>query len=56
MPKQHPIVIEDGDKAPAHDAVVHSGDTQPPAEDELGGGDICSVEETPSTDDDKPLN
>lgn len=28
---------------------------QPPPEDELGGGDICSVEEQPSTDDDKPL-
>lgn len=32
------------------------GDDQPPAEDELGGGDICSVEEQPSTDDDKPLD
>ena len=27
----------------------------PPPEEELGGGDICSVEEQPSTDDDKPL-
>ncbi len=27
----------------------------PPAEEELGGGDICSLEERPSTDDDKPL-
>lgn len=28
----------------------------PPPEDELGGGDICSLEEAPSTDDDKPLD
>lgn len=28
----------------------------PPAEEDLGGGDICSLEEQPSTDDDKPLD
>ncbi len=28
----------------------------PPAEEELGGGDICSLQEQPSTDDDKPLD
>ena len=27
----------------------------PPAEEDLGGGDICSLEEQPSTDDDQPL-
>lgn len=30
--------------------------SQPPPEDQLGGGDICSLEETPSTEDDKPLD
>jgi hypothetical protein len=29
---------------------------QPPSEEELGGGDICSLEEQPSTADDKPLD
>lgn len=28
---------------------------QPPPEDELGGGDIVSLEAEPSTDDDQPL-
>ena len=28
---------------------------QPSPEDEYGGGDICSLEETPSTEDDQPL-
>lgn len=28
----------------------------PPPEEQLGGGDICSLEEAPSTDDDKPLD
>jgi hypothetical protein len=28
---------------------------QPPAEEDLGGGDICSLQEQPSTDDDEPL-
>jgi hypothetical protein len=27
----------------------------PPPEEELGGGDICSLEQQPSTDDDRPL-
>lgn len=27
----------------------------PPAEEDLGGGDICSLQEQPSTDDDRPL-
>jgi hypothetical protein len=29
---------------------------QPPPEENLGGGDICSLQEQPSTDDDKPLD
>jgi hypothetical protein len=28
----------------------------PPPEEQLGGGDICSLEQEPSTDDDKPLD
>lgn len=34
-------------------ADLHS---QPPPEEQLGGGDICSLEEEPSTEDDKPLD
>jgi hypothetical protein len=29
---------------------------QPRAEEDLGGGDICSLQEQPSTDDDQPLD
>jgi hypothetical protein len=32
------------------------GRDQPLPEDELGGGDICSLEWTPPTDDDMPLD
>lgn len=28
----------------------------PPPEEDLGGGDICSLQEQPSTEDDKPLD
>ena len=40
---------ESGTKAPG-------GRDQPLPEDELGGGDICSLEWKPPTDDDKPLD
>src|SRR5712664_565102 len=30
--------------------------TQPLPEEDLGGGDICSLQEQPSTDDDQPLD
>jgi hypothetical protein len=30
--------------------------TQPPPEEALGDGDICSLQEQPSTDDDQPLD
>jgi hypothetical protein len=30
--------------------------TQPQPEEDLGGGDFCSVQEQPSTDDDQPLD
>jgi len=29
---------------------------QPEPEEDLGGGDICSLQEQPSTDDDQPLD
>jgi len=32
------------------------GRMHPPPEEDLGGGDICSLEERPSTDDDKSLD
>ena len=56
MRNPHPTFIEDGDQAPGQEEIVRKRAEQPTAEDELGGGDICSVEETPSTDDDKPLD
>jgi hypothetical protein len=30
--------------------------TQPKPEEDLGGGDFCSLQEQPSTDDDQPLD
>jgi hypothetical protein len=33
----------------------HGSESWPPPEEELGGGDICSPELGPSTDDDEPL-
>ena len=52
-----PVFIENGQKSegqpsdPCADLNSH-----PPPEEHLGGGDICSVEEEPSTEDDKPLD
>jgi hypothetical protein len=52
-------------RKPAKDVPEGPGETpdrrtppgrHPPPEDQFGGGDICSPEETPSTDDDKPLD
>ena len=56
MRNPHPTFIEDGDQAPGQEEIVRKRAEQPTAEDELGGGDICSVELEPSTDDDKPLD
>jgi hypothetical protein len=44
-------------KSPADrpDPLTHLGD-HPPSEDQFGGGDICSPEQDPSTEDDKPLD
>jgi hypothetical protein len=30
--------------------------TQPQPEEDFGGGDFCSLQEQPSTDDDQPLD
>ena len=53
---KRPIFIELGDKAPGQEDVLLERGAHLPAEDELGSGDICSIEETPSTDDDKALD
>jgi hypothetical protein len=44
----------ESDKSP--EKVRKAGRMHPPPEEDLGGGDICSLEETPSTEDDKPLD
>lgn len=49
-------IIEDGDKSPKQKKQEAAEDKHPPPEEELGGGDFCSVEQAPSTDDDKPLD
>lgn len=43
------LLNDDWHKSQAHDQ-------HPPPEEDLGGGDICSIQEQPSTDDDKPLD
>jgi hypothetical protein len=46
-----------GKKAPAKRQVPPpKRRAQPPSEEDLGGGDICSLEEQPSIADDKPLD
>jgi hypothetical protein len=46
-----------GKKAPAKTQVPPpKRRAQPPSEEDLGGGDICSLEEQPSIADDKPLD
>jgi hypothetical protein len=44
------------DKNPENVRKAAAGRDHPPPEDELGGGDICSLEWKPPTDDDKPLD
>jgi hypothetical protein len=44
------------DKTPKNVLKVATRRIRPPPEDELGGGDICSLEWKPPTDDDKPLD
>jgi hypothetical protein len=46
-----------GKKAPAKRQVPPpKRRAQPPSEEDLGGGDTCSLEEQPSIADDKPLD
>ncbi|MGM5025176.1 hypothetical protein AB8B02_03040 [Tardiphaga sp. 862_B3_N4_1] len=54
--KRHPIVIIDQLTPPPirRDSLLQS-EHRPP-EEHFGGGDICSLEEQPSIDDDKPLD
>lgn len=49
---------ENGEKDPCEvlSDILTDLNTPPPPEEQLGGGDICSLEEAPSTDDDKPLD
>ena len=54
---QRPVIIEGKQSSPAKkpDPVTRPGG-HPAPEEQLGGGDICSLEEQPSTDDDVPLD
>lgn len=54
--KRHPVFIESGDKAPGQREAESAQPVQPEPEHDLGGGDICSLEQEASTDDDKPLD
>ena len=57
MNKLYPVGIRDGDKALDQAEVLKERKAAHPApEDEFGGGDICSIEEAPPTDDDRPLS
>lgn len=57
MNKRYPVVIRDGDKAPGQAEVLKEREAaHPPPEDEFGGGEICSIEEAPPTDNDTPLS
>jgi hypothetical protein len=53
---RHPVVIVDKLQHPPKRLEPSSQSDHPPPEEYLGGGDICSPEEQPSTDDDKPLD
>jgi len=47
---------EDGDKAARKPQDAAKLPDQPSGEEEFGGGDFCSPEQQPSTEDDKPLD
>ena len=52
-----PVFIENGQKSEGQPSDLCADLTSHPLpEEQLGGGDICSVEEEPSTEDDKPLD
>ena len=54
---RHPIATPDrkAESALSPDATYDFSD-HPPSEEQLGGGNICSLEEEASTDDGKPLD
>jgi hypothetical protein len=54
MSKSKPV--EPGEEAPDKPDLCTILNEHPAAEDQFGGGDICSPEEEPPTDDDKPLD
>jgi hypothetical protein len=51
---RHPVWIENGQK-PGRPETEPPLFERPPFEEELGGGDMTSLQEQPSTDDDKPF-
>jgi len=53
---QRPVVIEDKNRPPARKPDPLAKRDDHPEDDNPGSGDICSLEEQPSTDDDKPLD
>lgn len=53
---RRPVIIEDGKSSPAPQPDPVRKPDHPAPEERLGGGDICSLEEQPSTDDDVPLD
>jgi hypothetical protein len=53
---QRPVLIGNSQDSPAEKPDPLTKLDHPPPEDHLGGGDICSLQEQPSTDDDKPLD
>jgi hypothetical protein len=55
MPR-HPVFIEDGEKAPGQTKTPPPLSEHPPPEEEVGDGDLTSLQEQPSTDDDIPLD
>lgn len=55
MPNEHSTVIYDLDETSGQDENLREQNAHPLFQGELGGGDIFSVEEVPSTDDDQSL-
>lgn len=53
---RHPVFIENGQKSFGQKSDIETRHEDcPPPEEDLGGGDMCSLEREPPTDDDKPL-
>lgn len=50
------VWIEDGETGPGQPPAPSTEPYHPPPEQDLGGGDICSLEQEASTEDDAPLD